>query len=590
MKDYRAAVFPRLCATLVTSDILRRSAPTFSSRRTMGSGLPEPVPVARYSAHMLNRRSSRRRAAAALILAGLAGCGSDPRFVKPVATPVASDRAATAQSKYADGYLRIFVSSNLDTTGKMLDFGDKDQRPAMLLISARFGKGTVASFAKDAEPEIPVLLYDVQTGKTQSSVVNNALLTEGLLVDPESLSQSPQLQIYVRGVPADKARWVTDLLQVATAEPMLRVGMNFVPGGAAFSPLSTKLGDMLSEEIKTSNKPWEEKTLLGLRADQGLSQLDGRQFVVLLDPSTIDLKATPELRPCDLKRSATGLCLATGEPWVPAQAYVRFELNVTDFRSVKDFLGADPGCESDERTWGNYRALLASGQLARHQTEYERLILLRGDLLADIRRSQNEVSGAPYLGRVLMHAQQFALLPTPEDAFWQQHFKARAEQLNGCIRSTAIRGQTQLAQVWDSAVGVFRQLPSYPAWAETLATNADPEAPALRAAEEQLGTLTRVLEVSDVQQLDARSRQSLSEPAAQLQQMLAASYAAIAQQIVGSQQPAEQKSAQLRQLAVRTVCMSCRELLLTQASAVAAAAAPLPVPAPSSETEPGPGS
>ncbi len=77
---------------------------------------------------------------------------------------------------------------------------------------------------------------------------------------------------------------MTDLLQLATAEPVLKVGLNFVPGAAAFSPLSTKLGSMLSDEIKSNNKPWEEKTLLGLRTDEGLAALNGRQFVVLLDP------------------------------------------------------------------------------------------------------------------------------------------------------------------------------------------------------------------------------------------------------------------------------------------------------------------
>src|SRR5690606_28781118 len=144
---------------------------------------------------------------------------------------------------------------------------------------------------------------DVQSGKTQSAVVNNALLTEGMLIDPESLSKSPHLQIFVRGVPADKATWVTDLLELATAEPVLKVGLNFVPGGAAFSPLSTKLGDMLSQEIKSSNKPWEEKTLLGLRTDEGLMALNGRQFVVLLDPGAIALEAPPKLFRCDTRGS-----------------------------------------------------------------------------------------------------------------------------------------------------------------------------------------------------------------------------------------------------------------------------------------------
>lgn len=165
-------------------------------------------------------RSSLGLAALLSLALAITSCTSNqPRFVKPVATPVDADKVNGPASKYQDGYLRIFVSSNLDSTGKMLDFGKSADRPAMLLISAKFGKGTVASFAAATDPEIPVLLYDVRTGKTQSSVVNNALLTEGMLIDPESLSRSPQLQIYVRGVPADKALWVTDLLQLATAEP-----------------------------------------------------------------------------------------------------------------------------------------------------------------------------------------------------------------------------------------------------------------------------------------------------------------------------------------------------------------------------------
>ena len=81
----------------------------------------------------------------------LTGCPSEqPRFVKPVATPVDSDKASGPSSKYQDGYLRIFVSSNLDSTGKIMDFGkDTENRPAMLLVSAKFGKGTVASFSSN---------------------------------------------------------------------------------------------------------------------------------------------------------------------------------------------------------------------------------------------------------------------------------------------------------------------------------------------------------------------------------------------------------------------------------------------------------
>ncbi len=144
----------------------------------------------------------RTLAVGLLLPLAFAGCrATPPRFVKPVATPVDSDKVNGVASKYQDGYLRIFVSSNLDSTGKMIDFGKGDDRPAMLLISAKFGRGTVASFAADTDPEIPVLLYDIRSGKTQSSVVNNALLTDGMLIDPESLSRSPHLQIFVRRAP-----------------------------------------------------------------------------------------------------------------------------------------------------------------------------------------------------------------------------------------------------------------------------------------------------------------------------------------------------------------------------------------------------
>ncbi|HSB94845.1 MAG TPA: hypothetical protein VLC91_00240, partial [Spongiibacteraceae bacterium] len=125
-------------------------------------------------------RLFRNLLAVLLMPLAIVGCPSNqPRFVKPVAASVDAGKVNGVASKYQDGYLRIFVSSNLDSTGKMLDFGKGDDRPAMLLISAKFGRGTVASFASDTDPEIPVLLYDVRAGKTQSSVVNNALLTEG---------------------------------------------------------------------------------------------------------------------------------------------------------------------------------------------------------------------------------------------------------------------------------------------------------------------------------------------------------------------------------------------------------------------------
>lgn len=507
-------------------------------------------------------------------LALLAACAPDNRFVKPVATPVAAEAVDAAAQKYEDGYLRIFVSSNLDANGRAMDFGGENDRPALLLISAKFGRGTVASFSADVDPEIPVLLYDVQSGKTLSSVVDNALLSEGLLIDPESLSRSPHLQIYVRGVPADKAKWVTDLLQLATAEPILSVGLNFVPGGGAVAGLSTKLGSMLSDEIKSTNKPWEEKTLLGLRSDEGLAALDGRQFVVLLNPTTIELQAPPELRRCDVKLSPTGLCNANGSAWVPAQAYVRFELDVTDFRSIKDFIGGGVSCEADERTWSEYRALLASGQLARRQTQYERQLLARGDLLLQMRRAQNEMTGPRYTSRLLQFAQQYALLPVPEDAYWKEHFDSRARQLDGCLRATAVRGQSQYAAIWDSATSLFEQAQAYPSWAATLAASGDPEAPVLRGAERELLKLNTLLSINEVRALDLQSLESLVNLQTQLQQMLVPSYRRIAERVADSPEPLEGKLARLNDLSARSACGDCKLVIAQRAEALRLEAQP----------------
>jgi hypothetical protein len=518
----------------------------------------------------------------------LAGCPSEqPRFVKPVATPIDSDKTNSPASKYQDGYLRIFVSSNLDSGGKMMDFGKDEDKPAMLLISAKFSKGTVASFSKDAEPEIPVLLYDVRTGKTQSSVVNNALLTEGMLIDPGSLSRSPHLQIFVRGVPADKATWVTNLLELATDEPILKVGLAFVPGGAAFSPLSTKLGNMLSEEIKTTQKPWEEKTLLGMRVDEGLAALDGRQFVVLLNPSTIELEAPPKLVRCDTRGSLTGLCEGDGKPWTPKQAYVRFELDVSDFRSIKDFINPATSCEADERVWSDYRVLLASGQLARRQTEYERHLLARGELLMQIKRSQAEYTGARYVGRVLWHAQQYALLRTPSDAYWKAHFADRAKPMNDCIRSTAVRGRTQYAAIWDASTDIFARTTQYPMWANTIASADSADSAAILEAENELARVRRLLALGDLKNVDAVSLKSLSDLTHQLEAMLATGYTRLAKNIeANAASTPEQRIAELQTLTDRTACMRCRSDLTSRADALRAALVPVVTPTPPETTTP----
>ena len=516
--------------------------------------------------------------ASTLVLA--AGCASDGRFVKPLAAPVDATASAVAPSKYLDGYLRIFVSSNLDTNGRAMDFGSESERPAMLLISAKFGRGTVASFSSDTEPEIPVLLYDVREGKVVSAVVDNALLSEGLLVDPESLSRSPHLQIVIRGVPADKAKWVTNLLEIATGEPVLKFGMGFVPGGQVVSGLSSKLGELLSDEIKTEKKPWEEKTLLGLRSDEGLSSLDGRQFVVLLNSTRVELEApAPSLRRCERVQSATGLCDAKGNPWLPAQAYVRFELDVTDFRSVKDFIGSAVSCEADDRVWADYRALIASGQLARRQTEYERHLLTRGELLLAVRRANAESPSWRRAGRLLQFAQQAALLPRPEDAYWTEHFRDRALQTEACVRTTAARSQSQYAGIWDSAVQLFTRAQSYPTWAHALAGSADPEAPALRDAERELTQLRQLQSVNELRNLDAESLEGLQSLDAQLQALLKPVYERVVERIDEDDDTPEGKRQRLADLFTRSACASCRELLSQRAEALRPVT-PVPVEAP----------
>ncbi|MGQ0530352.1 MAG: hypothetical protein ACT4PG_11190, partial [Panacagrimonas sp.] len=404
-----------------------------------------------------------------------------------------------------------------------------------------------------------------QEGKTVSSIVDNALLSEGVLVDPESLSKSPHLQIVVRGVPGDKAKWVTNLLEVATAEPMLKFGMGFVPGGQVVSGLSSKLGELLSDEIKTEKKPWEEKTLLGLRSDQGLAELDGRQFVVLLNSSTIELeRPAPNLRRCERSLSSTGLCDQNGKPWLPAQAYVRFELDVTDFRSIKDFIGAAVSCEADERTWADYRALLASGQLARRQTEYERHLLARGDILLQARRSQNELASWRRGGRLLQLAQQAALLQRPDDGYWIEHYRERALQIETCVRTAAIRGQSQYAAIWDHATALFARAQSYSDWTRALAGTADPEAPALRDAERELGQLRQLMTVPELRSLDSESLESLSSLDAQLQQMLKPVYERAIERVLESQDSDEGKRQRLTDLMTRSACTSCREVLAPQ--------------------------
>jgi len=475
-----------------------------------------------------------------LVLGLLSACGGGEKFVKPIAANVAQDPLPDDVPQYKDGYLRIFVTSNLDKTGRMLDFGDEDERPAKLLITARFDKGTIANFTDDSEPEIPVLLYDLTSDKVESSVVDNALLTEGLLIDPESLSKSPHLQIIVRGVPPDKARWVTNLLE--TTAPVAQVGLAFVPGAAVFNPISYKVGSLLGDEIKTTGKPWEERTLLGMRADEGVSALDGRTFVVLLNPSKVELDAPPELVRCRKTGAITGLCLTSGEPWTPDQAYVRFELDVSYYRSIKDYLGADVSCEFNERNWVDYRSLINSGQLARLQTQYEALLMDRGDQLMEIRRGLTSQYGPPYITKVLQYAQQYATLRNPDDAFWNDHFKDRAAALDACIRDTAQRGKSSYLTVWDAVIPVFARARFYNDWNRFLQENANPEDPVLRNAQRDLQLLDSVLDIQELREIrNQDSLISLTQPKQQLESMIAASYRNMLRQIDDSDEPTGSK-------------------------------------------------
>jgi hypothetical protein len=233
-------------------------------------------------------------------------------------------------------------------------------------------------------------------------------------------------------------------------------------------------------------------------------------------------------------------------------------LSVTDYRSIKDFIGPATSCEADERVWSDYRVLLASGQLARRQTEYERHLLARGDLLQQIRRSQAEYSGAHYTSRLLQHAQQFALLPTPDDAYWVEHFRTRAQPLDACIRSIALRGRAQYASIWDAATTIFAHSAQYPTWSVAIAANDDAESPSLRAAESELTAIRRLLSVGDLKTMDAQSQESLNNLTAQLETMLSAGYERIARALERGSTPLDTRVAELIALSERTPCLACK--------------------------------
>ncbi len=221
-----------------------------------------------------------------------------------------------------------------------------------------------------------------------------------------------------------------------------------------------------------------------------------------------------------------------------------------------DFIGPATSCEADERVWSDYRVLLASGQLARRQSEYERHLLARGELLQQIRRSQSEYHGAQYAGRLLQHAQQFALLPTPDDAYWVEHFRTRAQPLDACIRSTAVRGRSQYAAIWDATTTIFAHAAQYPAWAVAIADSDDANSASLRAAEAEPTAIRRLLAGGDLKAVDAQSQESLLTLATQLEAMLEVGYTRIARTLERSSAPLETRITELSALASATPCLT----------------------------------
>lgn len=226
--------------------------------------------------------------------------------------------------------------------------------------------------------------------------------------------------------------------------------------------------------------------------------------------------------------------------------------------------------------WSDYRLLLASGQLARRQTEYERHLLMRGELLMQIKRSQAEYTGARYVSRLLWHAQQYALLPTVNDAYWNEHFADRAKPLNGCIRSTAVRGRTHYASIWDAATEIYARTTQYPVWANTIAATDDANSAAIREAEHELVKVRRLLAMGDLKSVDSVTLKSLTDLTRQLEQMLEVGYARVAKTIeADAGVTPEQRIAKLTAIGEQTACVICKSMLTQRADAQRAALVPI---------------
>jgi hypothetical protein len=230
---------------------------------------------------------------------------------------------------------------------------------------------------------------------------------------------------------------------------------------------------------------------------------------------------------------------------------------------------------------------VGSGQLARRQADYERHILARGDLLLGVRRSQAEFAGNAYVNRLLLHAQQYSLLVTPDDAYWKAHFANNARQLDNCIRMAAAGGRSSAAELWDQSTEIYAKRTTYPAWAEALAATEDPESSALLAAERELLALQRLLAIDELQNLERQSRSSLTGLGLQLEHMLLQFYQRLAASLEQDTGPGSTSVAQLQNLASLSACEACKLLLLERAAWLEAEWAEAQAPPPAA-TQPEP--
>ena len=169
---------------------------------------------------------------------------------------------------------------------------------------------------------------------------------------------------------------------------------------------------------------------------------------------------------------------------------------------------------------------------------------------------------------MLRLAQRFVLLRTPDDAYWADHYAKRAAALDDCVRNVAIGGTAQNAAIWDEATQIYSRLPTYELWAESLASNSDPEAQSLKAAEAELLSIDRLLARPELRSLSRENLASLNGPRIQLERMLTATYDRIIRRVVATSEPAFGKAERLEVWAEATRCSVCRDRLLAEADAL----------------------